>query len=414
MTARPTHPRRLPFAVYLLAAGTFLMGTSEYVIAGLLPELADDFHVSVARAGLTITIFAVGIIIGSPVTALLTLRLPRRLALVVALVVFAIGHVVAALSPDFTLVLVARFVTAMVTGAFWAIASVAAARIAGPAVSSRAIGVVLGGGMIATAVGVPLGAFAGQHLGWRGPFWLLAVLALLTALATARLIPADGPGTAPAPSVRAELVVLRSGRLWLVLAACVFITGGVLTVYSFVSPLLTNRAGVPASAVPLALVAFGVAAFLGSIVGGRLGGSRPYACALLAAGVSVACSVGLFLFSTQAIPTLALFTLLGFSGFLPNPIMFVLLLRFSGTSPTLPTALASSMFNVGIAGGTAIAAATLTTGLHEAGPALVGAIGSALILLPLGTLVLLERRSSHAPDLLAPGPAGHRPLAEKC
>ena len=414
MSKSPARSSRMPSAVYLLAAGTFLMGTSEYLIAGLLPELADDFQVSVARAGLTITIFAVGIIIGSPVTALLTLRLPRRLALVVALVVFAIGHVVAALSPDFTLVLVARFVTAMVTGAFWAIASVVAARVAGPAASSRAIGVVLGGGMIATAVGVPLGAFAGQHLGWRGPFWLLAVLALLAALATARFVPADRSGTTPAPSVRAEIVVLRSGRLWLVLAACVFITGGVLTVYSFISPLLTQRAGVPVAAVPLALVAFGVAAFLGSIVGGRLGGSRPYTCTLLAAGVSLACSVGLFLFSTQAAPTLALFTILGFSGFLPNPIMFVLLLRFSGSSPTLPTALASSMFNVGIAGGTAIAAATLTTGLHEAGPALVGAIGSALILLPVGTLALLERSRSHVHDQDTPGRAVHRPLAEKC
>src|SRR6195952_4247955 len=123
--AAPPHPSRslLPFAVYLLAAGAFLMGTSEYVIAGLLPEIANDFHVSVSRAGLAITVFAIGIIVGSPATALLTLRLPRRLALVVALVIFAIGHVVVAMSSDFTLMLIARFITAMVTGAFWAIAS---------------------------------------------------------------------------------------------------------------------------------------------------------------------------------------------------------------------------------------------------------------------------------------------------
>src|ERR1700712_503530 len=318
MTTKPARPRSrsaLPFAVYLLAAGAFLMGTSEYVIAGLLPEMADGFHVSGSRAGLAITVFAVGIIVGSPATALLTLRLPRRLALVAALVIFAIGHVVAVLSPDFTVMLAARFLTAMVTGAYWAIASVTASRIAGGAASSRAIGVVLGGGMIATAIGVPLGSFAGQHIGWRGPFWLLAVLALVAGAAIGRFVPVDRPGTLPRPSVRAELKVFRSGRVWLVLAACVGITGGVLSVYSFISPLLTDRTGLPPSAVPAALVAFGVAAFAGSILGGRLGGTRPYSSALVAAGVSLACCIGLSFVSTQAIPTLVLFTVLGISGF---------------------------------------------------------------------------------------------------
>ena len=339
-------------AVYLLAAGTFLMGTSEYVIAGLLPEIADDFHVPVPRAGLAITVFAIGIIIGSPATALLTLRLPRRLALVVALVIFAIGHVVVAVNSDFTLLLAARFVTATVTGAFWAIASVTASRIVGPGASARAIGVVLGGGMIANAIGVPLGSFAGQHIGWRGPFWALAMSALLAAFATARFVPADRSGTGPTPSVRSELSALRSGRLWLALAACVGITGGVLSVYSFISPLLTDRTKLAPSLVPVALVAFGIAAFIGSIVGGRLGGIRPYSAALVAAGISLACSAGLAVFSTHTVPTLLFFTTLGLSGFLANPIMFVLVLRFSGTSPTLATSLASSMFNVGIAVGT--------------------------------------------------------------
>ncbi len=164
--------------------------------------------------------------------------------------------------------------------------------------------------------------------------------------------------------------------------------------YSFISPLLTERTGLPESAIPLALVAFGVAAFVGSILGGRLGGDRPYATALLAAGASLACSAGLFFFSTQPVVTLVLFSIPGMTGFIPNPIMFLLILRFSGPSPTLPTALASSMFNVGIAVGTAIAAATLTTGLRESGPPVVGAIGSALIFIPLGTLAILERRKS--------------------
>ncbi len=191
MTAIPTRGRSsrwaLPFAVYLLTAGTFLMGTSEYVIAGLLPEMANDFHVTVSRAGLAITIFAVGVIIGSPATALLTLRLPRRLALVGALVIFAIGHVVAALSPDFVVLLIARVCHG--DGHRGVLGHRFRHRLSHRrrcGCSPRAIGVVLGGGMIATAIGV---------LPWRvrRPTNRLA----WTVLATGRPRPARRPGHRP-------------------------------------------------------------------------------------------------------------------------------------------------------------------------------------------------------------------------
>ncbi|MFF1308547.1 MFS transporter [Streptomyces sp. NPDC058307] len=158
----------------MLALGTFLMGTTEFVVAGLLPETAGDVQVSVARAGLLITVFAIGMIVGAPLMAMLTLRLPQRLTLILALGVFAAGHVVVALGSSFALLLAARFVTALATGAFWAVANVVATRGVGPAVSSRALGVVGAGAMLANVVGVPLGAFAGQLVGWRGPFWALA------------------------------------------------------------------------------------------------------------------------------------------------------------------------------------------------------------------------------------------------
>jgi DHA1 family inner membrane transport protein len=171
-------PVRLPLVVYVLAVGTFLMLTTEFVVAGLLPEIAGDLGTSVSRAGLLITVFAAGMIVGAPAMALLTRRMQQRTTLLLALGVFAVAHVVVAVASSFALLLAARFVAAFAAGAFWSVASVVATRAAGPAASARALGLVGAGGMLANVVGVPLGAFAGQLSGWRGPFWALAVLAV--------------------------------------------------------------------------------------------------------------------------------------------------------------------------------------------------------------------------------------------
>src|SRR3954453_10704823 len=157
--------------------------------------------------------------------AMSTLRLPRRLTLILAPAVFAIGHVIVALSASFALLLGARFLTALATGAFWAVANVVAARTAGPAASSRALGVVGSGAMLANVVGVPLGALAGQAVGWRGPFWALAALAVASIVLISRYVADDGPDH-QVVSIRSELSALRSGRLWLALAACATTTGG--------------------------------------------------------------------------------------------------------------------------------------------------------------------------------------------
>jgi DHA1 family inner membrane transport protein len=392
---------RLPLVTYVLTAGTFLMGTTEFVIAGLLPEMAADFTTTVAHAGLAITVFAVGMILGAPSMALATLRLPRRLTLTLALAVFALGHVVVALTSSFGVLLGARFLTAVATGAFWAVASVVAAQAAGPAGSSRALGLVLGGGMLANVLGVPLGSFAGQVVGWRGTFWALAILALLGAVAVSRLVPGEPPHRA-APSVRAELAVLRSGRLWLVLATCAMITGGVLSIYSYIAPVLTERAGLPARTIPLALMAFGIAALAGSIVGGRLGGARPYATTFVTAAVTVLASAGIGAFSGAPVALLALFTLLGLVGLSANPILVSLAVRFGGAAPTLAAAMPTAIFNLGTAVGTGITAAALESPLGTLAPAVVGTVASVLIFLPLGALARLAHRPTHEPALTIP------------
>ncbi|KRD13812.1 MFS transporter [Mycobacterium sp. Root265] len=382
---RSAPPARLPFVTYVLAIGTFLMGTTEFIIAGLLPEIARDLEVSNAAAGLLITVFAVGMIVGTPAMAIVTLRLPRRVTLAMALCVFAIGHVVVALGSGFALLLVARFCTALATGAFWAVAAVVASRTAGPAAGSRALGIVLGGGMLANVIGVPLGAFAGQWIGWRGPFWVLAGLAIVAATLIVRFVPHDDQNRGR-PSVRAEFAGLRSRRLWLVLASATMIMGGTLATYSYVAPLLTQRSGLPGELVALALVGFGVGALAGSFLGGRLGDTHPYATTLTAAAATAAVLLAICLLSSQAWPTVALLVLLGLASMTVNPILIALAVRFADRAPTLASALATSAFNLGTAVGSWAAGRALESPLRELGPPVVGTVIAALTLIPLAAL----------------------------
>jgi DHA1 family inner membrane transport protein len=386
----------LPFVVYVLAVGTFLMGTTEFVVAGLLPEIAVDLDITPARAGLMITVFAIGMIVGTPGMAILTLRLPRRTTLMLALAVFTVGHLVVALSSGFPVLLAARFLTALATGAFWAVAAVVASRAAGPGASARALGIVLGGGMLANVVGVPLGAFGGQLIGWRGPFWVLAGLAIAAAALIVKCVPLDD-ASVPRASVRAELSSLRSGRLWLTLASATMIMGGTLATYSFVAPLLTNRAGLPGSLVPVALVGFGVGALIGSFIGGRLGDTRPYSTAIIAAGATAAILLGLCVVSQHTLPTVVLIALLGLTSMTVNPILIALAVRFADRAPTLASALSTSAFNLGTAVGSWIAGRALESPLHELGPPVIGTIVAALTLVPLSVLALTRHSGAQAP-----------------
>ncbi|MFI6936184.1 MFS transporter [Streptomyces sp. NPDC050287] len=385
-SASGTTPGKLPFVVWVLAAGTFLMGTTEFVVAGLLPELAGDLGVSVSHAGLLITAFAIGMIIGSPTMALATLRLPQRRTLVLALSVFCLGHVIAALSTSFTVVLAARVVTALATGAFWSVGFVVATTAAGPDRATRATGTMIGGLTLANVVGVPVGSFAGQFTGWRGPFWALAALSGLAAVFIGRFIPASEQRAEV--SMRAEFRALRQVRLWLALAPAVFIMGGVLAAYSYVTPLLTDRAGIPEGAVPLVLIAFGIGALGGTTTGGRLGEYRPMATTLTAAAATALVLFLLIPLSTNPVTATALVFLMGLTGFAVNPVVTALAMRFAGDAPTLTSALTTSAFNTGVAAGTAIAGTALDSSLGLTGPPLVGAVIAALTLLPLIVLAV--------------------------
>lgn len=390
----PEHRREpLPLVVYVLALGTFLMLTTEFVVAGMLPVVARDLEVSLPRAAQLITVFAVGMIIGAPVMTLATMRLFKRLTLVLALVVFVAGHLVVALSADFIVLLAARFVTAVATGAFWAVAAVVATRAAGPAAGARAMGIVGAGGALATVLGVPIGAFIAQITGWRGTFWVLAVAAAAAAVLVARVVPAElaheSQGT-----VRGQLAGLRSGRLWLALLACLTTTGGVLAAYSYIAPILTDRAGIATALVPLVLTGFGVGSFVGTILAGRFGDAHPGLITILTPATTIVLLAAIALTVDAPALMTALVMLLGLFGLSANGVLIHFAVRYAGPAAALGSALAVSAFNVGTALGTEAAGVALTGPLDLAGPAAVGAAVVGLTLIPATALAVLRRRAA--------------------
>lgn len=377
--ATSTSPRaRIPGVVYLLGAVAFLIGTTELIIAGLLPDIAGSLGVSQSQAGLLVTVFAVGMIVGAPAMAIATLRMPPRATLVAALVVFAAAHFAAALSDQFSVQLIARFVAGVATGTFWAVGAVLAAAAAGAHAAARATSLMVGGLTLANVLGVPIGTFIGQWLGWRAPFWALAILSILTAAVLAALLPRTGRGTPP--SVRAEFAPLRQGRLWLIYLACALIPGAFLAAYAYISPMLAERAGLSETAVPLVMLGYGIATVIGTAIGGRFGDTRPFRTAIPAVALITLILATLALAGSHPVVAVAMFLLLGLVALVAQPIMIGQVFRIAGDAQTLSVALSTSALNVGIAGGSALGGIALASQLGTAGPAWAGAaVGVAAI-----------------------------------
>lgn len=273
---------RLSAPVYVLSGGIFVLGSTEFVVAGLLPELAADLRVSLPEAGLLISAFAVAMVIGAPVLAVLTLRLPRKATLIGSLGLFVAGQVLGAVAPDYPAMMIGRIVTAAATGAFWAVASVVAvglAEVTGPGRRARAMALLMGGLTAANVLGVPLGTVLGQHLGWRTTFWVIGGAAVVAALVVWRVLPreraaefrdtvrsdprhgAGGPAIWDGGSLRAEVRAFRRGALWVALATTAVFQAGVMGAFTYLAPVVTLVAGFGAVTMAAAF-GMGVAVFV--------------------------------------------------------------------------------------------------------------------------------------------------------
>ncbi|MDT7554130.1 MAG: transporter, family, chloramphenicol resistance protein, partial [Pseudonocardiales bacterium] len=322
----------MPRVVAVLALSIFVLGTSEFMITGLLPGMARDLGVSVPQTGFLISAFAIGMIVGAPLMAVLTLRLPRRTTLVAALLVFVIGHVLGALASAYAVVLVSRVVTALATATFWVVAAVVTVSVAGERLRARALAVLLSGLTISTVLGIPLGTFVGQQWGWRATFWAVAALALAGLVGVLLTVPPRDEGAA-APRLSDELAVFRHGRLWLALGTTALYQAGAISVFAYVSPLLTEVAGVQAAAVPVVLLGYGLGSLVGITIGGRLTDTHPWATLFAALGAGAVIFVALAMWADLPAVAIPLIVLLGFVAFLVAAPLNNRVFQLAGAAP---------------------------------------------------------------------------------
>jgi DHA1 family inner membrane transport protein len=255
-------------AVAALGVGGFAIGTGEFVIMGLLPEVARDLHVTIPEAGHVISAYALGVVIGAPMLAVLAAHWPRRTLLLALMALFAVGNLASALAPGYLSLNLLRFAAGLPHGTYFGVAALVAASLAPPHRRASAVGLVMLGLTSATLLGVPIAAWLGQYLGWRAAFVLVGAIAAIACILIRRFVP-NLPAAQGASPLR-ELGALARPQVWLTLGIGAIGFGGLFSVFSYIKPLLTEVTGMPVSAVPLVLALFGLGMVAGNVVGARL------------------------------------------------------------------------------------------------------------------------------------------------
>jgi DHA1 family chloramphenicol resistance protein-like MFS transporter len=360
----------MPLPLYLLAVALFAMGTSEFMLAGLLPDIAADFGVTVATAGLLTSAFAIGMVVGAPLMAGLARRWPRRSSLLGFLGLFLAAHVLGACTGSFTVLLATRIVAALANAGFLAVALTAAADLVPPDRKGRALAVLLAGTTVATIAGVPGGALLGTLLDWRAAFWGMAILCLPSALGVVRGIPVttERPDEPAGPDLRRELTALQRPRLALVLLLGALVNAATFGTFTFLAPIVTDVAGLDPLWVSVVLVLFGLGSFVGVTVAGRLSDQRPGVVVAVGGPLLLGGWVTLGLTASNPIALLILAFTQGALSFGLGSTLIARVLYEAAEAPTMAGSYATAALNVGATAGPVIAAATLNTGPAELGP----------------------------------------------
>ncbi|MEU1393458.1 MULTISPECIES: MFS transporter [unclassified Nonomuraea] len=381
----------MPLALLALAIGAFGIGTTEFVIMGLLPEIAGDYGVSIPTAGLLVTGYAIGVVIGAPLMTVLGTRISRKTMLLVLVGLFVAGNLLSALAPGFGVMLGGRIVASMAHGAFFGIGSVAAADLVAPHKKAGAIATMFTGLTVANVVGVPLGTFIGQAVGWRTTFAIVAVLGLVGLLGIAVLVPAI-----PRPEgtrLRPELTAFRNPQVLLAMAMTVLGFGGVFAAITYVAPMMTQVAGYSADAVTWLLVLFGAGMFLGNLLGGRFA-DRALMPLLYTTLGGLAVVLALFtLTAHDKVAAAASIFLVGALGFATVPPLQKRVLDQAHGAPTLASAVNIGAFNLGNALAAWLGGLVIAAGLGYTAPNWVGALLAAAALALAFWSAALERRA---------------------
>ncbi|MEU2660461.1 MFS transporter [Streptomyces sp. NPDC007325] len=387
-SSRTSRSARLPAGVYLLGFSLFAMGSAEFLMAGVLPAVADDLDVTLSSAGFLITGFALGVVIGGPPFAVLSLRWPRRTALVATQGVFAAGIAVGLLG-DYQVLLATRVISGIAYAGFFAVASVTAISLVTPDRNARASGVVVSGLSVAMVAGGPAGTLLSHFTDWRGGFWAVVALTVVGIVSCLLGLPAAGPDPARTggPSVSRELATMRKPTLWGIYGITVLTTAAYMITFNYLAAMLEDVTGLPEKAIPAVLALFGVGAFVGLSIGGRVSDRRPHRALLAGASATVILSVVMVAAVHRVWAVLPTVLLLGIAAFVLNPALYGRVFALAAEAPTLAGATTVSAFQLGISITPVLAAASLTQAAALTSVCLIGAaLATAAV-----PLVLLDR-----------------------
>ncbi|MEV0279310.1 MFS transporter [Streptomyces sp. NPDC050610] len=379
----------MPLALLALAISAFGIGTTEFVMMGLLPNVADDLGTSVPTAGYLVSAYAIGVVIGAPLLTALGSRVPRKRMLVLLMAVFTVGNLASALAPNFGLLIAGRVLAGLPHGAFFGVGAVVAARLVSDGRQARAVATMFLGLTVANIVGVPAATLLGQHLGWRATFLVVAAIGLAAMAALAALVPRlsrEHQG-----GLRHELRAMGNRQVLLGLLTAVFGFGGVFAVYSYLSSMMTKVTGFSETSVTLVLALFGIGMTLGALAAGPLT-DRALRPTLYGSLGALAVVLVAFDFTVH-VKWAALVTVvvLGAVGFMTTTPLQMLVMSKAQHAPTLASASNHSAFNLANAGGAWLGGLAIGAGWGWTSPALVGAVLAAAGLGIALTAGLLDR-----------------------
>ena len=370
MDVVPVKTRTWP-ALTALAIGTFAIGLTEFVITGLLPNIAGDLHVSIPRAGLLVSGYALSVVIGGPIVTAVVVRRGRKPVLIALLAVFVLGNAISALAGSYAAMMGGRIVAALCHGAFIGFGTIVAGDLVGAQRRSSAIAAMLSGLTLATVAGVPLGTLLGQHLGWRAAFWAMALLGLAAAAATALLVPSMAAGG----GARAQLGAFRTYRVWLALLQTALAFGAVYAPLTYIAPLMTDVAGFDTGTLPWLLALFGLGLVLGNVIGARSADRRLRSTVIAASAAMLIVLVTFAWTARVEAPAAITLFLLGVVAYATVPGLTTLVITSADgdAQNLLASSAAVSAFNLGNAAGAYLGGLAIEAGWGYVSTPLVGA-----------------------------------------
>lgn len=391
----------MPLALLALAIGAFGIGTTEFVITGLLPDIAADFGVSIPTAGYLTTGYALGVVVGAPLLAIVGRRVSRKRMLMVLMGLFIAGNLLSAVAPVFGLMLAGRIVASLAHGAFFGIGSIVAAGLVAPEKKAGAIAMMFTGLTAATVAGVPMSTLIGQHAGWRVTFFIIAGLGVLGLAGVAALVPRQ-PKPEAGP-IGGELAAFRNPQVLLAMAMTVLGFGGVFTMSTYVTPMMTEVAGYAPGSVTWLLVLFGVGMLIGNLVGGRYA-DRALMPLLYVTLSALAIVLALLpLAAHNKIAAAVAIPLIGAFGFASVPPLQKRVLDHTADAPTLASAVNIGAFNLGNAIAAWLGGLVISAGFGYTAPNWVGALMAASALVLALVSAALERRTGARAGRIAAG-----------